>query len=110
MARITRTFTRTDSLLKPPPQYDAYSDDNGLTWRWVSSNQVMDPDTCRSYDIPCDPAAQAKARQVYIDSVMASYSKNQPAQPSAEQLAEARAAYGPGVDVVDVVSGRKFRT
>ena len=41
---------------------------------------------------------------------IAAYRAAQPATPSSEEVFEARAAFGPGVEVVDVFTGRKFRT
>jgi hypothetical protein len=39
--------------------------------------------------------------------VIQAYIARQPAQPSDEELAEMRAAFGPGEVVVDVISGRR---
>lgn len=38
------------------------------------------------------------------------YRRNQPAEPTPEERVEARAAHGPGVELVDVITGRRFVT
>jgi di/tripeptidase len=100
MNKIVRTFKDSE----------AYSEDGGKTWRWCSNNSVIMLDVCKSHGIPCDIKAQEAAREKYLDEVFANYKKNQPATPSLEEQYEMRAAFGPGKDVVDVVSGRRWRT
>jgi hypothetical protein len=53
--------------------------------------------------------ATATARQVAQDNWMAAY-RASPPQRSAEELAEMRAAFGPGTEVVDVITGQRIRT
>lgn len=101
MARLTQTFGKYNSA--------AYTDD-GLVWRWVSNNAVCPLDACAEDGIPCDPEAQARAREIDVDKFLAEYRKNQPATPSAEEQCEMRAEFGPGAVVVNVITGRKWRT
>ena len=111
MNRITRTFVNPCPVIAKYSEPDAaYSDDGGCTWRWSVNDAVIAVNVCKDYGIPCDPAAQQVARDAHVDAVLTAYIRSQPPLPSAEQVAEARAAHGPGVVLVDVVSGRKFTT
>jgi len=57
------------------------------------------------------PAGQEAAYTAYVDAVLSDYRKRQANAPvSHEQAAEMRAAFGPGRTVVNVITGRKFRT
>jgi hypothetical protein len=105
--RIIRKFKEKSSWAT---YSEAYSDDNGRTWRWVSNDSVIMLQVCRSHGIPCDEKAQEEARDKYVDETLKNYRQNQPEIPSAEEQYEMLAAFGPGKDVVDVVSGRKWRT
>jgi len=57
-----------------------------------------------------DTARAVTAYDTELDLFFAAYRANQPSEPSAEQRFEARAAHGPGVEIVDVISGRRFTT
>ena len=109
MAREIRSFVNNDRFSSKTPS-DAYTEDGGKTWRWCSNNAVITVQTCKEHDIPCDPVAQEAAYQDHLDKFLASYRANQPAEPSAEEKFEMRAAFGPNADVVDVITGRKWRT
>lgn len=104
MARISKTFR------KPGGVFDsvAYSDDFGKVWCWAENNAIITVKTCAEYGIPCDKAAQQAAYDKHLDEFVAAYRANWK-PPSGEQLAEMRAAFGPGADVVDVVSGHRFK-
>lgn len=105
--RITKLFKSNDKFSRH--EGEAYTDD-GKVWRWVSNNAVITVKTCQEHDIPCDVVAQEKAYQEHLDKVLGDYRRNQPAVPSAEEQFEMRAAFGEGADVVDVISGRRWRT
>lgn len=107
---VIRKFTSTDSLTKYTTDAEAYTMDGGDTWRWTSNDSVIEVGICKQYGIPCNPTLQEAARESHVAEVLANYRKNQPAEPSEEERRLARAAYGPGKEVVDVVSGRKFTT
>lgn len=101
-----QTFTKKDGCHTFTAE--AYTTD-GKVWRWTSNNQVAPVDACKEYKIPCDEQAQQEAKTKEIDKFLAEYRKNaQP--PTPEEIAEARAAYGPNKDIVDVITGHKFRT
>lgn len=111
--RITRTFSREDRLpngrLMGVLSSDAFSDDGGQTWHWVSNPRSFIPvEVCGEYGIPCDLSVQAAAREAEIDAFVAEY-RRQDAEPDAEQLCEMRAAFGPGATVVNVITGRKTK-
>lgn len=108
MARITQTFRSNERFSNH--EADAYSDDDGKTWRWCSNDQYVPLDACLSHSVPCDMEAQRAARDAQFAEFARQYKAQQPAVPSPERQAEMRAAFGPGVEVVDVISGRKFTT
>lgn len=54
-----------------------------------------------------DLAATKAARDAETAAFLQQYRDRQPAQASAEEVAEMRAAFGPGAEVVDVISGRR---
>ncbi len=56
-----------------------------------------------------DLAAAAATNDAEIIAAIQRYRAAQPAQPAAGQLAEMRAAFGPGAIVVDVITGRMTR-
>jgi hypothetical protein len=91
-------------------QDEAYSDDNGKTWHWLTNNSPCPLDACKKYGIPCDPVAQAAAIEKHMDDFIAEYRRHQPAVPSPEEQFAMRAAFGPNAEVVDVITGRRFRT
>lgn len=88
---------------------------DGGVGRWVRSGQVVPGDTAallaRLGLAPgLDLAATAAAREAETAEFLAQYRAAQPAQASAEHLAELRAAFGPGETVVDVITGRETTT
>lgn len=109
MSRTTRTFTHKDSPKGPVFTSDAYTDDGGRTWHWVSNDAVCPLDACQSYGIPCDPEAQAAARLEELSAFAAEY-RARYRGPSPEQRMEARAAHGPGVTLVNVITGDQWTT
>lgn len=84
--------------------------------RWNSNNQVPPTDVLdlwKHVGKEFDYDRSIIAREKDMDAFFAAYRKAQ-ANRSPEQIAEeqamARAAHGPGVELVDVITGRKFRT
>jgi len=78
--------------------------------RWKTNPDSVIPvhvfrDACL---IPTD--AHVAAREANTAEFLAEYRRQQAATPSAEERFEARAAFGEGVEVVDVISGRRFVT
>jgi hypothetical protein len=107
MPRIRREFSKVDG--RSTFKSYAYTDD-GKVWKWESNDRPCPLDACREYGIPVDVNAQRRAERVHIDAAMAAYRASQPAVPSEEEQYEMRAAFGAGKEVVDVVTGRKWKT
>lgn len=82
--------------------------------RWNSNGRVPPKDVCElavHVGLPVDLAACDTERKIDTDAAIDAYIKAQRDQPiSAEIRANARAAHGPGVTLVDVISGRRFTT
>lgn len=80
--------------------------------RWNSNGSVPPADCVRlaAYiGLPVDEAACAAVRGAELAAFLAEYRRTR-AAPSAEERAEARAEHGPGVELVAVLSGRRFTT
>lgn len=97
---------------------DAYTDANGVV-RWKSNDNVPPADILENAGLPESTVAlSTHARDIETEDVLAEYIKQQEAfwtepqyaEARAEQLAEMRAAFGPGQEVVNVFTGRKYRT
>lgn len=85
--------------------------------RWTSNGRVA-PGDCAEilrdhYGHPVDMAAHAIARDAEVSKSIAAYRRTQ-ATRTPEQVAEwramARAAHGPGVRLIDVVTGEAYTT
>jgi hypothetical protein len=75
---------------------------------WKSNGAVVPPEVFRDAGLEASDV-QVAARKREGEAFAAEYRRMQPAQPSDEELAEMRAAFGTGVEVVDVISGRRTR-
>jgi len=107
--KTTRTFTH-DLRGGVVMTSDAYTTD-GKVWFWSSVDRPVPLDAAKDYNIPIDPVAQKAAIDAHLDKVVAAYRKaRENYVPSDEHMAEMRAAFGPGRDVVDVITGQRFRT
>lgn len=90
---------------------DATVDAGGVV-RWNSNNQVPPKDVLELWQYVGKPfgyEASLQVQEAETAAFLAEYRRHYKG-PSAEQIAEARAAHGPGVELVDVITGRKFRT
>lgn len=81
--------------------------------RWASNGHVIPEECAVMFAVlglapELDVDATAEARDVETAKFLRAYRENPP-QPDAEQLAEMRAAFGPGATVVDVVTGQRTR-
>jgi len=81
---------------------------NGVRY-WRGTDKVIPPHVYEDAFVEC-PAAQKAAREAELDTFFARYKARQPAEPSSEERYEALAAFGPGVEVVDAITGRTFTT
>lgn len=95
-----------------PPISEAYRD--GLVLRWHSNDRVPPADVIAAWQV--DDATRAAcdaARDAELAAFLADYRQARDArtpEQRAEERAEARAAHGPGVELVDVLTGERFRT
>lgn len=82
--------------------------------RWSSVGRVVPTDilefAAHFQIVPVSLERSAAARDEELTAFLAEYRRQQPSEPSAEEIYEARAAHGPGVKLVDVVTGRTFTT
>lgn len=93
------------------PNGDTYRDDNGVT-RWISNDTVPPVDVLAQWFVgdadysedqfDTDKAAHEAETAAFLDAYR---QRNSGRTMNDEALFEARAAFGPGVDVVDVVTG-----
>jgi hypothetical protein len=88
---------------------NSYRDANGV-YRWKSNDRVPFDDMLQSVGVDAECRAKCKAaRSADNDAFFAEYRANYKG-PSAEERAEARAAHGPGVTLVNVITGHKWTT
>lgn len=83
--------------------------------RWTTNGQVPPADAMALLEalgfVSAEVvAASATVRDAETAAFFAEYRRRQPAVPSDEEQYEMRAAFGPGVEVVDVISGRRWTT
>ena len=86
-------------------------DDAGVI-RWTSNGRVVPEDIAAlavHIGLPVNVVACDATRSVELRAFLAAYRANDRG-PSEEERFEARAAFGPGVELVNVVTGRKWRT
>ncbi len=85
---------------------DSYLDNRGIR-RWKSNDQVPPSDCLTAMGVTGPELARMEdVRDAELTNFLAEYRAQQPAEPSAEQLFEMRAAFGPGAQVVNVLTGR----
>lgn len=89
-------------------QNQAYFDEGKQVWRWKSNNRIPFEDMLQSWDVS-NLAHHAVVRADELHSFLQEYRANQ-GEPSQEERYEMRAAFGEGVEVIDVFSGRRTRT
>jgi len=94
---------------------DAYLDDKCIV-RWKSNNMIPFEDmlhefTSAGYIHPNVATDSELLRQEEVSAFLADYrdyQSNRPAEQIAEERMEARAAMGPGVEMVNVFTGEKW--
>jgi hypothetical protein len=82
-------------------------------WYWATNDAPVPLDAAKGYSIPIDTVKQQAALAAHYDKVVGDYKRMQARQTAAdkaEQRAQARAAHGPGVKLVDVFTGETFVT
>lgn len=81
--------------------------------RWTSNGRVPPEDVvalAAHLGLGIDTAACTAARDAETRQFLAEYRKARTGGPTAEERAEARAAFGPDADLVDAVTGYRWRT
>ena len=79
--------------------------------RWTTNGHAI-PDDCAAMFAAfglapgLDVAATVAANEAETREAIERYRTSQPARPSAEEVAEMRAAFGSGAEVVNVITGR----
>ena len=89
---------------------DTYRDEDGIL-RWKSSKRVPPQDCLEEMGLEADDLDRCRvARDHEIDEFLTAYRKQmEDHEHSAEELFEMRAAFGPGAEVVNVITGKKTR-
>lgn len=89
---------------------DAAVDEDGAI-RWNSNGRYLMDDFCEKLEyagFPFSRKATAEKREAQVEEELAQYRKNHRGF-DAEELAEARAAFGEGTTVVNVLTGEKTK-
>ncbi len=76
---------------------------------WIPSGNIVPPSVFEEAYVEC-PESHRAAYEAFLTNFAREYRRRQPSVPSDEERFEARAAFGAGVEVVDVLSGRRFTT
>ncbi len=89
---------------------DTYRDEDGIL-RWKSSHRVPPQDCLEEMGLSDEDLHHCRlARDHEIDEFLTAYRKQmEDHEHSAEELFEMRAAFGPGAEVVNVITGKKTR-
>ncbi len=87
---------------------------DGQVYRWTTNDRVPPADAILSYGIDKLPnfskQAHDEARDAETQAFLADYRKRMENwQPSEEERCEMRAAYGAGAEVVNVITGKKYK-
>jgi len=89
------------------------ADFTGGVMRWQSNGQVPPADVvafAAHVGFNVDVEASRSARDEEFHRFAEQYRKARADGPSDEERCEARATHGPGVEMVDVISGQRWRT
>lgn len=81
--------------------------------RWESNGSVPPADVVDFAEwigMPINVLKTTKARDEDTRRMIAEYREARKNGPTAKERAEARAAHGPGVELVDIITGRRWTT
>jgi hypothetical protein len=99
-------------LAPQPDNAHSYIEWNGVL-RWKSNDRVPPADivelAAHLLGQAVNVANSTRARDKETTEFLAEYRRNYKG-PTAEERAEARAAHGPGVELVNVITGHRWRT
>jgi len=88
-------------------------DEHGIH-RWRDNNQIPDKGILNRLSLSAEETERHNAaRDADLDAFAAEYQRSQALRTPkqiAEQRAEARAAHGPGVELVNIFTGERYRT
>jgi hypothetical protein len=117
MTDYVKNLTATDKVFRPEADRlvaklgtDATVKDGVI--RWNSNDRVPPEDIVAlaiHIGLPIDLAKTNAARDADLDKFLAEYRANYKG-PTDEERYEARAAHGPGVTLVNVITGHKWTT
>lgn len=87
---------------------------DGQVYRWTSNNRVPPADAIKSYGIDKLPMFHQRTHDIVREeetlAALEEYRERmKDYQPSAEEIHEMRAAFGPGATVVNVITGQRFK-
>jgi hypothetical protein len=102
-------WQRTEALKMAEKLKTEVTYTNGIV-RWQNGNLLpTDLAEFAAYlKLPVNLKSHEKARNEDLTAFAAAYHQNQK-PPTAEELYEMRAAFGPGATVVDIISGQKIQ-
>lgn len=100
-----RDATQMRAQLQDPAE--VYMD--GAVRRWVCNDRCV-PRSCFGDALMVLPQVQLDAIQKETAALLDEYRASQPDQPNKEERRAARAVHGPGVVIVNVITGRRFTT
>lgn len=91
---------------------DAHVDERGVV-RWSSNEQVPPMEVLALWHYLDKPFSLEASRQQYdedLNVMLDDYRARRADGPTDEERFEARAAHGPGVELVDVITGHRWTT
>lgn len=93
---------------------ESYWDENDQVYRWKSNDNIPFSDMLEANGVPSGIIANCeRVRDEELAAFTEQYIKRQQNltdEERAERDFELRAAFGPGVEVVDILSGSRYRT
>ena len=111
---VTTYWHETDEKFGRGHDSVAYTDasEGHRILRWTTNDRVVPADIMEKIDWP-HKAEMDAARDADLDAFMVSYREaqaNRTPEQIAEERFEARAAHGPGVEMVNVFTGERYTT
>lgn len=94
----------------------AYFDQYGGVWRWISNDRIPFDDMLINNGVTGACLERCRElREIQQERLITEYKRSQEEamnspEAATERNAELRAAFGPGVVVVDAITGRRTRT
>jgi len=108
---MTKIYAASKTEFGHTSTHEYYYQDGAA--HWVNNNAPVPMDVAADYEIKIDAERQQAAIDAHTAAFLAEYRKNRANmtdEQRAEEQFEARAAFGPNTDVVNIVTGEKFNT